>query len=82
MSNTLDFHKYFTRTTPTLNKVERRVEEEERIKRKRNIIIKGVKLGSGTAEEAVKNLKKRKKILEKKKMLRGREERRKGLKMI
>ena len=32
------------------------MEGKERMKRKRNIIIKGVKVGSGTGEEEVKNL--------------------------
>ena len=36
-----------------LREVKRRMEGEERIKRKRNIIIKGGKAGSGTGEEEV-----------------------------
>ena len=32
------------------------MEGEERMERKRKIIIKGVKVGSGTGEEEVKNL--------------------------
>ena len=39
-----------------LREVERRVEGEERMKRKRKIIIKEVKSGSGTGEEEVVNL--------------------------
>ena len=39
-----------------LRELEIRMEVEERMKRKRNIIIKGVKLGYGTGEEEVKNL--------------------------